>query len=78
MTAPARELFGTPWCPHTADMRAHLELDGEPFVEHDVDADPDALARMLTLTGGRRTVPVFVEGGVVREIGWRGRGCTVA
>jgi hypothetical protein len=29
------------------------------------------------LTGGRTLVPVVVEDGRVKEIGWRGRGCMV-
>jgi D-sedoheptulose 7-phosphate isomerase len=73
-----RELFGTPACAQTAELREHLEADGVPFVEHDVESDPDALVRMLALTGGRTTVPVLVESGKVRSIGWRGRGCVVA
>lgn len=42
-----------------------------------MEADPTALARMLELTGGKRTVPVLVEDGRVKQIGWQGRGCTV-
>lgn len=71
------ELFGTASCPYTEEMREHLLWQDRDFVEHDVEKDPDALRRMLELTGGRRTVPVLVEGGRVSEIGWRGRGCTV-
>lgn len=73
----AIELFGTPSCPYTAELREHLELDGVDFVEHDVEADPDARARMLALTGGRGMVPVLVEEGRVAEVGWRGRGCFI-
>ena len=47
------------------------------FVEYDVEADPEALARMLAVTGGQRTVPVLVEDGKVMQIGWQGRGCVV-
>jgi mycoredoxin len=71
------ELFGTASCPHTADLREDLEWRGIDFVEHDVDRDPAALARMLELTGGRAAVPVLVEGGEVTRIGWQGRTCPV-
>lgn len=71
------ELFGTRSCPYTAELRERLCLDGRPFVEYDVEADASARQRLLHLTGGRRTVPVLVDAGVVRQVGWRGRGCTV-
>lgn len=74
----ALELFGTPGCPYTAEMREHLELEGRPFVEHDVEADPEARDRMLQLTGGRAMVPVLAESGRVTAVGWRGRGCAIA
>jgi len=70
------ELYGSSACPYTAEMREHLEWQGLAFVEYDVEADPDARARLLALTG-RRTVPVLVENGRVKEVGWRGRGCAI-
>jgi glutaredoxin 3 len=61
---------------YTAELRAELEWEGRPFVEYDVEADPEALSRMVALTGGR-IVPVLVEDGRVVQIGWHGRGCFV-
>jgi hypothetical protein len=54
-----------------------LLLDRRDFVEYDVEADADALRRMLTLTGGGRAVPVLVEADKVQQVGWRGRACMV-
>ena len=71
------ELFGTPTCPYTAELREDLEWRGIAFIEHDVEADMQALARLLSLTPGQRTVPVLVENGKVVRIGWQGRGCAV-
>lgn len=71
------ELFGTRSCPYTGELREQLLWDGVEFEEHDVESDPAALARMLELTQGRRTVPVLVEDGRVKQIGWQGRGCSV-
>jgi mycoredoxin len=71
------ELFGTSTCPYTAELREQLMWDGRDFIEYDVEIDPAALARMLELTGGQRTVPVLVEDGQVRQVGWRGLGCIV-
>lgn len=71
------ELFGSAGCPYTREMREWLEWRGVQFVEYDVEGDPDALARLRNLCGGNRTVPVLVEDGRVRQIGWQGRGCVV-
>jgi mycoredoxin len=71
------ELYGTPSCPFTAEVREQLLWDGRPFVEYDVETNDEARKRMLELTGGGRTVPVVVEGGRVKQIGWHGLGCAV-
>jgi len=39
------ELYGTPGCPWTAELRDQLELDGDDFVEYNVEADPAAFER---------------------------------
>ena len=74
---PKTELYGTSRCPYTGDMRESLEWQGRDFIEYDVEADPEALQRMLEVTGGQRTVPVLVEDGRAIQIGWQGRGCVV-
>jgi glutaredoxin 3 len=59
-------------------MREWLEWKNREFEEYDVDADSEALARMLAATGGQRMVPVLVEDGRATQIGWQGRGCVVS
>ncbi len=71
------ELFGTAACAWTREMREWLEWQGHEFVEYDVEIDSVARARMIDLAGGQRTVPVLVEDGSVKQIGWKGRGCVV-
>jgi len=58
-------------CPYCAGLRAKLQADGTPFVEHNVQRDRDALSRMLELNGGRRQVPTWVHGGQV-TVGYNG------
>jgi glutaredoxin len=70
------ELFGTPGCPYTLEMREALEWDRREFVEYNVESDAEARRRMRALAN-TRTVPVLVEDGKVLEIGWRGHGCMV-
>jgi mycoredoxin len=71
------ELFGTASCPHTNEMREWLEFRGQDFVEHDVESDPAALARMRELSG-QRIVPILIEDGKLLQAGWQGRGCVVS
>ena len=72
------ELYGTPDCPYTRDMREWLEVRGSDFEEYDVETDREARERMRALVGAQRTVPVLVQDGAVVLIGWQGRGCTVS
>jgi mycoredoxin len=72
---PRFELFGTERCEHTQEMREWLEWRGVEFVEYDVERDDAARARMRSLAGGQRMVPILVEDGVVVQVGWQGRGC---
>jgi glutaredoxin len=71
------ELFGTRSCPFTQEMREWLEWKEYEYVEYDVESDVEARARMIAISGGRRTVPILAENGAVVRIGWQGRGCVV-
>lgn len=72
-----RELYGTRTCPYTAELREELQWDGDSFVEYDVDTDPDAHQRILRLAGAPCRVPVLVEDGRVKRVGYQGRSCYV-
>jgi glutaredoxin len=71
------ELYGSARCPYTQELREWLEWTRRDFREYDVDADPEARARMNALGSSVRTVPVLVEDGKVIQVGWQGRGCIV-
>lgn len=73
----AHELFASKSCPYCADLREQLESDGIEYVEHDVDADAAARARLIALVGPSALVPTLVEDGVVSRIGSAGRGCYI-
>jgi mycoredoxin len=73
----ACELYGSGSCPYTRELRADLEWRLVSFVEYDVDVDASALERLRQLTPGQSVVPVLVENGVVRSVGWQGRSCVV-
>ncbi len=69
------ELYGTRGCPYTAELRAELDWQGRPYVEHDVEADGVARSRLQSLLGGACSVPVLVADGRVVQVGYDGRSC---
>ena len=71
------ELYGSAQCPYTRELRDWLEWTRRDFVEYDVDVDHEANARMRSLNGGGRNVPVLIEDGKVIQVGWQGRSCIV-
>ena len=70
------EVYGAKHCQYTAELLEELEWRGEAFVYLDVEEDRAALKRMLELTR-QRSVPILVEDGRVKEIGYKGRSCAV-
>ena len=75
---PKLELYGTSSCPYTSEMREWLEWSGKEFVEFDVESDDGARSRMRALGPSPYTVPILVEDGKVKQVGWQGRGCIVS
>ncbi len=73
---PKFELFGGASCPYTQEMREWLEWNGYLYVEYNVEADDAARSRMIAVSG-QRSVPVLLEDGTVKQIGWQGRSCVV-
>jgi glutaredoxin 3 len=61
-------IFGTDTCPFCNQARAAY---GDRAVFINVDADPDKLKEMLAYSGGKRQVPVIVEGDKV-SVGFAG------
>lgn len=55
-------LYTRTGCPHSATLRAALAARNVAITEIDVARRRDAVPELLKLTGGRRIVPVLVEG----------------
>jgi glutaredoxin 3 len=55
-------IFGKDTCPYTTAARDHYRDEGVAFQYFNVKKDPAELKRMLQFSGGRRDVPVIVEG----------------
>ncbi|MGQ0732783.1 MAG: UXX-star selenoprotein family 1 [Acidobacteriota bacterium] len=55
-------IYGKDSCPYTVAAREDHEARGIRVSYVNVKKDPSALTQMLQLTGGRRLVPVIVDG----------------
>ena len=57
------EVYSTSYCPYCMRAKALLRSKGIAFEEIDVTDDPELRAKMVKLSGGRRTVPeIFING----------------
>lgn len=68
-----RELYIKGGCPHCREQIKKLEREGFTYRLRDIGCDPTALEEVKGKYGARM-VPVLVEGGRVKSIGYRGRG----
>jgi glutaredoxin 3 len=60
------EIYTTTYCPFCSRAKNLLRNKGVPFTEVDVTDDDELRARMVELSGGRRTVPeIFINGKIV-------------
>lgn len=55
------EIYTTPTCSQCAKTRAWLKAQGIDFVDHNIVSDPQALQRMIEISGSRN-VPVIQIG----------------
>lgn len=60
--APQLVMYCRTWCGDCARARSWLESKGIPYVEVDVEADPDARARAAAHNDGRLHTPTFEYG----------------
>ncbi len=58
----ATTLYVRPGCRYCTALRARLEQRGGRLTVIDVVDRPEAVPELLKLTGGRRIVPVLVDG----------------
>jgi mycoredoxin len=60
-------IFTTTWCGDCRRTKAFLERHGIPFREIDIEQDPEAMAAMKRLNGGKNIIPtlVFPDGTVM-------------
>jgi glutaredoxin 3 len=60
------ELYTTTYCPFCTRAKNLLKRKGVAFEEIDVTEDEELRAKMIEMSGGRRTVPeIFINGKIV-------------
>jgi glutaredoxin 3 len=67
-------IYTKPGCPYCAKARDHYTQHGIAFEDRNAQDNMDYRKEMLAFSDGDPTVPVIVENGQLKEIGWQGRG----
>lgn len=67
-------IYTKPGCPYCEKAREFYTRQGIPFEDLNAQDNLDYRARMLAISNGDPTVPVIVENGKLKQIGWEGRG----
>jgi glutaredoxin 3 len=67
-------LYTKPGCPYCQKAREHYNELGIAFDERNAQDNLVYRKEMLSISDGDPTVPVIVEDGQLKQIGWEGRG----
>jgi len=54
------KMYTTTWCGYCQRLKAQLGREQIPFVEVDIEVDPQAAALVESVNGGNQTVPTLV------------------
>ena|SRR5262245_18839003 len=68
------KIYTKPGCPYCAMAREYYNARGIAFQEFNAQDNLAFRAEMLAISNGDPTVPVIVEDGRLKQIGWEGRG----
>lgn len=65
-------IYGKDTCPYTTNAREAFEKEGATVEYVNVKQDPSRISEMLAHSGGRRAVPVIVDGDGKVTVGYGG------
>lgn len=67
-------IYTKPGCPHCAKAREYYNQKGISFDDRNAQDNLQFRQEMFSYSNGDPTVPVIVENGKLKQIGWEGRG----
>lgn len=67
-------IYTKPGCPYCAKAREYYTDKGIAFEDRNAQDNLTYRKEMFAYSGGDPTVPVIVEHGTLKQIGWEGRG----
>lgn len=67
-------IYTKPGCPYCAKAREYYTQQGKVFEDRNAQDNLEYRKEMLAFSDGDPTVPVIVEDGSLKQIGWEGRG----
>ena len=68
------KIYTKPGCPYCQKAREFYTGKGIPFEDLNAQDNLEYRKEMLAASDGDPTVPVIVEDGNLKQIGWEGRG----
>lgn len=67
-------MYTKPGCPHCAKAKDWYNAEGIAFTEKNAQDNREFRQEMFAFSNNDPTVPVIVEDGKLKQIGWLGRG----
>ena len=67
-------IYTKPGCPYCAQAREYYTQKGITFDDRNAQDNLQFRKEMFSYSKGDPTVPVIVENGKLKQIGWEGRG----
>jgi mycoredoxin len=61
------QLYGRRWCAHTQMLRRYLDRLEVPYIYHDMDREPAALAQVRWWTGMDVNPVLYIDGMILVE-----------
>lgn len=68
MTKTSIKVYSTTWCPDCVAAKRALEQRGLPFEEINIENDPSAAEYVMSVNGGKRSVPTLVSQDVAHSL----------
>ncbi|GMA13690.1 glutaredoxin family protein [Deinococcus metallilatus] len=62
------KMYTTNWCPDCHAAKRALTSKGIPFEEVNIEQDEQAAEYVMSVNGGKRSVPTLVSGDVARSL----------